>query len=161
MKLFEKYLWKIFSRQPRRGETQGCVEQYPSVRRCGLSILVTILATHGDMVMSAEPDVSEPTAATSGLRGEWCKVKKRRVTQYTVKEGQLRIRSGRSGQLFEADLSCDNDYTVCEAKTIRGWGSPVTETLRLDGEQMNLTRVWGGAWKDKAYNFTFTRCPEW
>jgi hypothetical protein len=47
------------------------------------------------------------------------------------------------------------------AQTIRGWGTPVTETLRRDGENMNLTRVWGGAWKGKTYNFTFVRCPKW
>lgn len=161
MNLSEKYLWKIFSRKPRRGEAQGCVKQHPSVRRYGLSILAAVLTAHGGMAMAAEESVSEATAATTGLMGEWCKVKKRRVTQYTVKEGELHIRSGRSGQLFEADLSCNNDHTVCEAKTIRGWGTPVTEILRLDGEQMNLTRVWGGAWKDKTYNFTFTRCPKW
>lgn len=96
-----------------------------------------------------------------GLMGEWCRVKKRMITQYTVKPGKLHIRSGRSGQLFEADLACDDTYTVCEGKTIRGWNTLVTETLRLDGENMNLTRVWGGAWKGKSYNFTFTRCPTW
>ena len=83
------------------------------------------------------------------------------ITQYTVSEGRLRIRSGRSGQLHEADLTCNDGYTECRAQTIRGWGTPVTETLRLDGEEMNLTRVWGGSWKDKTYHFTFTRCPKW
>ena len=93
--------------------------------------------------------------------GDWCREKKRRVTQYSVKEGTLFIRSGRSGRTYEANLTCNNGYTECEAQTVRGWGTPVTETLRLDGEGMNLTRVWGGAWKDKTYNFTFTRCPKW
>ena len=96
-----------------------------------------------------------------GLMGEWCRVKKRMITQYTVEEGKLYIRGGRSGRTHEADLTCDEAYTVCEAKTIRGWGTPVTEILRLDGEKMNLTRIWGGAWNDKTYNFTYTRCPKW
>lgn len=131
------------------------------VHRCWLSVLAAILAVHGGMASAAEPAVSEPTGEPMGLMGEWCRVKKRKVTLYTVKVGKLRIRSGRSGQLHEVDLTCDDAYTVCEAKTIRGFGTPVTEILRLDGEKMNLTRVWGGAWKDKTYNFTFTRCPKW
>lgn len=154
VKLFEKYFWKIFSRL---------------VHRRWLLLLVTILAAHGCMAPMVEeevkPVVSEQNEAPAeeymGLMGEWCLVKKRRVTRYTVNEGKLRIRSGRSGQLHEADLSCDDAYTACEAKTIRGWGTPVTEFLRLDGENMNLTRVWGGSWKDKTYNFAFTRCPKW
>jgi hypothetical protein len=105
----------------------------------------------------AQPVVQQP----GDLLGEWCREKKRRITKYTVKEGRLHIRSGRSGQYYEADLSCDETYTVCEARTRRGWDTPVTETLRLDGEDMSLTRVWGGSWKGKTYNFTFTRCPKW
>ena len=131
----------------------------PSVYRHWL--LVAILAVHGGMASATGPAVPEPTAEPMGLMGEWCRVKKRKITQYTVKAGNLHIRSGRSGQLYEADLTCDDAYTVCEAKTIRGWGTPVSETLRLDGEKMNLTRVWGGSWKDKTYNFTFARCPKW
>ncbi|PUB79684.1 MAG: hypothetical protein DBP02_21950, partial [gamma proteobacterium symbiont of Ctena orbiculata] len=65
------------------------------------------------------------------------------------------------GQTHEVDLTCNDVYTECEAKTIRGWGTPVREILRLDGEEMNLTRIWGGAWKDKTYNFIFTGCPKW
>jgi len=138
----------------------------PLVHRHWLSALVAILVLQGCMTSPPKPAVSEsagePTSEpTEDLMGEWCRVKKRKVTLYTVKEGKLRIRSGRSGQLYEADLTCNDAYTVCEAKTIRGWETPVTEILRLDGEKMNLTRVWGGAWKDKTYNFTFTRCPKW
>ena len=147
----------------------------PLVQRHWLLVLVTILAASGCMTSTVEPTVSEPdgkpmtasesveelTAEPTDLMGEWCRVKKRMVTKYTVKEGKLRIRSGRSGQLLEVDLTCNDDYTVCEARTIRGWGTPVTEILRLDGEKMNLTRIWGGAWNDKTYNFTYTRCPKW
>jgi hypothetical protein len=109
------------------------------------------------MASAVEPVVSEAT----GLMGEWCHVKKRKITKYTVKAGKLHIVGGRSGRHHQADLACDDANIVCEAKTIRGWGTPVTETLRLDGEKMNLTRVWGGSWKDKTYSFTFTRCPKW
>ena len=142
----------------------------PSVHCKWLSALIVIAATHGSMATAAEPEsIKEPVKAPSndqaeaslGLMGDWCLVKKRRVTRYTVKEGKLDIRGGRSGRLHQADLTCNEAYTECEAKTIRGWGTPVTETLRLDGEKMNLTRVWGGSWKDKIYNFTFTRCPKW
>lgn len=113
------------------------------------------------------PTISEPTIETSDpiypddLMGEWCYVKKKRITRYTVKEGKLQIRSGRSGRLYEADLTCDESYKVCEGKTVRGWQTTVTETLRLDGENMKLTRSWGGAWKGKLYHFTYTRCPKW
>lgn len=96
-----------------------------------------------------------------GLMGDWCRENKRRVTRYTVMAGKLRIEGGRSGRIVEVDLTCNDAYTECEGKTIRGWGTPVTEILRLDGENMNLTRLWGGAWKDKPYNFTYTRCPKW
>ena len=44
--------------------------------------------------------------------------------------------------------------------TVRGWGSPVTEIMRFDEGKMQLTRIWGGAWNDKTYNFTYTRCPK-
>ena len=131
------------------------------VLRHGLAILVAILAVQGDTVLAAEQAVSEPAAEPMTLMGDWCREKKRRITHYSVKEGTLFIRSGRSGQTFEADLSCNEAYTECKAKTIRGWGTPVTEILRLDGNDMNLTRIWGGAWKDKTYNFAFTRCPKW
>ena len=145
------------------------------VHRHGLLVLVTILAAPGCTTTTVEPTVSEPNgksmaasesaeelkAGPTDLMGEWCRVKKRMVTKYTVKEGKLRIRSGRSGQLLEVALTCDDAYTVCEAKTVRGWGTPVTEILRLDGDEMNLTRIWGGAWNDKTYNFTYTRCPKW
>ena len=141
-----------------------------------LPVLLIILAAPGCTTSTVEPTPSETDATSmvvsesaeestvaqpTDLMGEWCRVKKRMVTKYTVKEGQLRIRSGRSGQLLEVDLTCDDDYTVCEARTIRGWGTPVREILRLDGENMNLTRIWGGAWNDKTYNFTYTRCPKW
>ena len=125
------------------------------------SVLLVILMANNGTALSAEPGVSESVEQPASLMGEWCYEKKRRVTKYTVKDGSLRIRSGRSGQLYEAALTCDDAYTVCEAKTIRGWGTPVTETLQLDGDNMNLTRVWGGAWKDKTYNFIYTRCPKW
>jgi hypothetical protein len=136
-----------------------------------LSVLVAVGALHGCTSSPPKQQVTESAVSESApesttepvkdLMGEWCYIKKRRVTKYTVKEGKLHIRSGRSGQLHEADLTCNDAYTVCEAKTMRGWGTPVTETLRLDGDKMNLTRVWGGAWKDKTYNFTYTRCPKW
>jgi hypothetical protein len=103
----------------------------------------------------------KPKTEYMGLKGEWCYVKKKRITHYSLKEGRLHIRSGRSGQLHEADLSCDDAYTKCEAQTVRGWGTPVTEIMLLDGENMNLTRIWGGSWNDKTYNFIFTRCPRW
>lgn len=146
----------------------------PSVHRHCLLALGAILALTGCMTSPQKPAASEPAGETTpepvvetesepvgDLMGEWCYVKKKRITKYTVKKGKLQIRSGRSGRLYEADLSCDDAYTVCEGKTIRGWQTPVTETLRLDGDKMNLTRVWGGAWKDKTYNFTYTRCPKW
>ncbi len=137
----------------------------PSVHRLWASALVAMLALQGCTTSPPKPAESksteELTAEPTDLMGEWCRVKKRMVTKYTVKEGKLRIRSGRSGQLHETDLTCDDAYTVCEAKTIRGFGTPVTEILRLEGETMNLTRVWGGAWNDKTYHFTYTRCPKW
>ncbi len=100
---------------------------------------------------------SEPTT----LLGEWCKVKKRRVTKYRLDSDKLQIISGRSGQRFDVGLKCNDDYTECVTKTIRGWGSPVTEEMRLDGANMQLKRIWGGAWNDRTYEFTFTRCPKW
>ena len=133
----------------------------PADLRLWLTALTVISAVYGGMASAAEPTASEPDAEPAGLMGEWCRIKKRKVTQYTVEEGKLRIRSGRSGRLYVADLTCNDDYTECKAKTIRGWQTPVTEILRLDGENMNLTRIWGGAWKDKTYDFTFTRCPKW
>lgn len=136
-----------------------------SVHRYFLSILVSSFFLSGNTTQAADssPSTGDGPAATEpvGLQGEWCKVKKRRVTKYTVKNGQLRIRSGRSGQLHEAALTCNDDFTECVARTQRGWGTPVTETMRLDGVNMHLTRVWGGSWKDKTYEFTFTRCPKW
>ena len=102
-----------------------------------------------------------PSAEPVGLMGEWCRMKKGRLTRYSVKEGKLHIRSGRSGRLYKADLSCDESKTQCEGKTMRGWGTLVTEKLRLDGEEMHLSRSWGGGWEGKTYNFTYTRCPKW
>lgn len=140
---------------------------YPLAHKHKLSVLIAIFVLHGCTASppkstEPEPIVSEFTSQpTTDLMGEWCYIKKKRVTKYTVKEGKLQIISGRSGRRYEANLTCDEDYTVCVAKTMRGWQTPVTETLRLDGEKMNLTRVWGGAWKDKTYNFTYTRCPKW
>ena len=133
----------------------------PWVHTSLLLILFSIVAINASMASSTEVEKKASAEETVGLIGEWCHERKRRVTKYSVKEGTLRIRSGRSGQLHEADLTCNDAYTECQAKTIRGWGTPVTETLRLDGETMKLTRVWGGAWKDKTYNFVFTRCPKW
>lgn len=133
----------------------------PSDLRCRSWLLVAVLALHGNMASAAEPAMAEPGAEPVGLMGEWCREKKRMITQYNVEQGKLFIRGGRSGRTHEAALSCNQAYTACEAKTIRGWGTPVTEILRLDGEEMNLTRIWGGAWKDKTYNFTFSRCPKW
>lgn len=135
--------------------------EIPPVCRHSLPILVAIFAVQSGMASAAEPAASEPGGEPVGLMGDWCRVKKRMITQYTVKPGKLHIRGGRSGQTHEADLTCNDAYTECEANTIRGWGTPVTETLRQDGENMSLTRQWGGAWKDKSYNFTFTRCPTW
>ena len=135
-----------------------------------LAILLAVMALYGCTSSPTQPQPLEPAAEPAvepvaepakDLLGEWCKVKKRRVTKYTVEEGTLHIRSGRSGQYYEAALNCNDGFTECEAKTIRGWNSPVTEILRLDGSNMNLTRIWGGAWNDKTYNFTFTRCPKW
>ncbi|MBT2968390.1 MAG: hypothetical protein B6D72_08225 [gamma proteobacterium symbiont of Ctena orbiculata] len=124
-------------------------------------LLVVILALPGGMAAAAKPAMAESGGESIGLMGEWCREKKRMITQYSVAEGSLFIRGGRSGRTHEAALACNDAYTECKAKTIRGWGTPVTEILRLDGEVMNLTRIWGGAWKDKSYNFTFTRCPKW
>lgn len=132
----------------------------PSVRRYRLSLFVTVLATYGGMVSAAEPVMPAPTLEPKGLMGDWCFVKKRMITRYSVKEGKLFIRGGRSGRVHEADLTCDNAYTECKANTVRGWGTPVTEILRLEGETMSLTRLWGGSWKDKPYNFTYSRCPK-
>ena len=124
------------------------------------SVVITILAFQMSIAMAAEEEGSKPVSKPTGLMGDWCYIKKRRITKYSVKEGSLFIRGGRSGRTHEAALSCNEAYTECEAKTIRGWGSPVTETLRLDGEKMILTRVWGGAWKNKTYKFTYSRCPK-
>ncbi|MET0101895.1 MAG: hypothetical protein ABW078_09220 [Sedimenticola sp.] len=144
----------------------------PFAYKHSFSALVAVLVLQGCMSTPQKPTESAEASTSQAaeepasepitdLMGEWCYVRKRRVTKYTVKEGKLHIRSGRSGQYYEADLTCNEDYTVCEAKTVRGWQTPVTETLRLDGNTMSLTRVWGGAWKDKTYNFTYTRCPKW
>lgn len=103
----------------------------------------------------------QPEPQYEGLKGEWCYVKKRRVTRYNVADDRLSIRSGRSGQFYQTTLSCDDAYTECQAQTTRGWGTPVTEILKLDGDKMQLTRLWGGAWKNKAYHFTYSRCPRW
>lgn len=165
VKFFEKYFWKIFSRKPQRGEAQGIVEHNQSVQQ-GVLTLAVLLAVQGCVTQEVKEEEQQPATEPavkhpSGLKGEWCRVKKRRVTKYTVKDEMLIIRSGRSGQYFEAALTCNDSYTECQAKTIRGWGTPVTEILRLDGENMNLTRIWEGAWKGKTYNFTYTRCPKW
>lgn len=172
--LYKKYSAKITLHNPPWDVIRGCVRQKPPLYRYGLLILAATWTLHGCMTAPQKPTVSEPTGdtqsahsketaaqASGDLMGDWCYVKKRRVTMYTVKQGKLHIRSGRSGRLYEADLTCNQAYTECQAKTIRGWETPVTETLRLDREKMNLTRVWGGAWKDKTYNFTYTRCPKW
>lgn len=135
--------------------------EIPSAHRGFLLAMAAILMLGGKVSLATEDEVSKSVEMPTDLMGEWCLERKKRVTKYTVTEGILRIRSGRSGQLYEAALTCDDAYAVCEAKTTRGWGSPVTETLRLDGDNMKLTRVWGGAWKDKTYNFTYTRCPKW
>ena len=125
-----------------------------------LSIAVLFLVVGSSSVTSAEQAGSEANKEPVGLMGHWCFIKKRRVTQYTVKGETLHIRSGRSGRLYEADLSCDDNFTKCEAMTIRGWNTPVTEILELTGEKMTLTRIWGGSWKDKTYKFTYSRCPK-
>jgi hypothetical protein len=132
-----------------------------SVGRFRVSILCAVWALNGGWAGAQEPAAQEPVAQPAGLMGEWCLVRKRMVTKYAVTEGKLQIRGGRSGHLHEADLRCDDAYTRCEAKTIRGWGTPVSEILRLDGERMELTRVWGGSWKGKTYRFVYTRCPKW
>ncbi|MES9941179.1 MAG: hypothetical protein ABW104_11260 [Candidatus Thiodiazotropha sp. 6PLUC2] len=132
----------------------------PSVHQSWLSVLVTVFAVHGCSTAKLEPAASEPIVVPTDLIGEWCRVKKRMITHYSIKRGKLFIRGGRSGRTYEADLTCNDGYTECEAKTVRGWGSPVTEIMQLDGNEMKLTRIWGGAWKDKTYNFTFTRCPK-
>lgn len=96
----------------------------------------------------------------TSLLGDWCYEKKRKITRYRVLEAKLNISGGRSGRIDELDLSCNEDFTLCESKSVRGWGTPVTEILRLDGETMQLTRVWEGSWKGKTYDFTYTRCPK-
>ncbi|WP_316367773.1 hypothetical protein [Candidatus Thiodiazotropha sp. CDECU1] len=133
----------------------------PLDQRRWMWLMIVISALLDSIALAAKPPVSEPGGEPVGLMGEWCREKKRKITQYTVMDGKLFIRGGRSGQTHEADLRCNDAYTECEAKTVRGWGTPVREILRLDGDEMNLTRIWGGAWKDKTYNFTFTRCPKW
>ena len=127
-----------------------------SVFRGSLPLVFSLLFIPLGAVAAAEPE-----AVPTGLMGDWCKVKKRFTTHYRVEEGSLHIRGGRSGRSHRADLTCDDGYTRCEAKTRRGWDTPVTEILRLDGDKMSLTRIWGGSWKDKTYEFTFTRCPKW
>jgi len=136
----------------------------PMVHRCWLLIFVVAWGIDTSLAGELMPEQQEVHGAVDqsiGLRGKWCFVKKRRITQYTVKEGELHIRGGRSGRILEAALSCDDAYTRCETKTIRGYGTPVTEILELDGEKMNLTRKWGGGWKGKTYNFTYSRCRKW
>ena len=138
------------------------MSETPLARRHAFASLIAILAVQaGNAAPATEQAVTEAAAEPVTLMGEWCREKKRMITSYSVKEGTLFIRSGRSGRTHEVDLTCNDAYTECKAKTIRGWGTPVTEILRLDGENMNLTRVWGGAWKDKTYNFAYTRCPRW
>ncbi|MES9930860.1 MAG: hypothetical protein ABW158_22335 [Candidatus Thiodiazotropha sp. 6PDIVS] len=132
----------------------------PSFPRCWWLVLAATFLVYGCATPTVEPSVSEPILAPTDLFGEWCREKKRMITHYSVKKGKLFIRGGRSGRTYEADLTCNDAFTECEAKTIRGWGTPVTEILRLDGHEMDLTRIWGGAWKDKTYNFSFTRCPK-
>ncbi len=124
-------------------------------------ILIAVVTLPAGRAWSAEAPLPEVAAQAVGLMGDWCLVRKRMVTKYTVRADRLLIRGGRSGHLHEADLRCDETYSTCEAKTVRGWGTPVTETLRLDGDNMSLTRVWGGSWNGKTYNFSFTRCPKW
>lgn len=131
-----------------------------------LPILITSLILFGcktTEVIPTQTSFNEVVASTepATLLGEWCREKKRRVTKYWLEENKIQIISGRSGQRFDAALKCNDDYTECVTKTIRGWGSPVTEEMRLDGDKMQLTRIWGGAWNDKEYHFTFTRCPRW
>lgn len=132
----------------------------PQIHQFLLSTLVLSVLFGSSSVSSAEQARSESNEKPVGLMGHWCFIKKRRVTQYTVKGKTLHIRSGRSGRLYEADLSCDDNFTRCEAMTIRGWNTPVTEILELAGEKMTLTRIWGGSWKDKTYKFTYSRCPK-
>jgi hypothetical protein len=131
-----------------------------------LLIVVTTLTLYGCTASEVKPtqtSTSEVVASSepATLLGEWCKIKKRRVTKYRLDTDKIQIISGRSGQRFDTAMSCNEDFTECVAKTIRGWGSPVTEKMRLDGENMQLKRIWGGAWNDKTYDFTFTRCPKW
>lgn len=136
----------------------------PMVHRCWLLILVVVwgidTSSAGEL-MAEQQKVSGSVEQSIGLRGKWCFVKKGKVHQYTVKEGELRIQGGRSGRIIEVSLSCDEAYTRCETRTIRGYGTPVDEILELDGEKMNLTRKWGGGWKGKTYSFTYSRCPKW
>lgn len=135
----------------------------PSDHQCRLSALVVTLVLIGGMASAKTPTAPEPEAEKvepMGLMGDWCYIKKRRVTRYNVEEGKLVIVSGRSGQRHTADITCNDTYTECEAQTIRGWGTPVTEIMRFDEGKMQLTRIWGGSWKDKTYNFTYTRCPK-
>jgi hypothetical protein len=91
-----------------------------SVGRFRVSMLCAVLALHGGRVGAQEPEAQEPAAQESAaqpadLMGEWCLVRKRMVTKYTVTAGKLQIRGGRSGHLHEADLRCDDAYTRCEA----------------------------------------------
>jgi|GEM_PF-4331724 len=129
-------------------------------KHCLFSLIFT-LVMQANIAWSTEANSAGVVNETLNLMGEWCYEKKRYVTVYNVKQGNLQIRSGRSGRTYDADLKCNDSYTECEAQTIRGWGSLVTETLRLDGNGMNLTRSWGGAWKGKTYNFKYKRCPKW
>ena len=134
------------------------------------TVIIAGLAVQGCVTPETKPVVSELSAelakpelttVPSDLKGDWCYEKKRRITRYSLKEDKLFIRGGRSGQTHELDLSCYDDYTVCKTKSVRGWGSPVTEILTLDGHNMSLTRIWGGSWNDKSYSFTYTRCPRY
>ncbi|MCG7869982.1 MAG: hypothetical protein AB2767_02540 [Candidatus Thiodiazotropha taylori] len=130
-------------------------------QRRWLAALLTLFALLPAKELLAEAAQSEAAQQPVGLNGDWCREKKRMITHYAVKPESLFIRGGRSGRTHRADLNCNDDYTECQAKTVRGWGTPVTEILRLKGEEMHLTRIWGGAWKDKTYQFVFTRCPKW
>ncbi|MEW8627374.1 MAG: hypothetical protein AB2551_16625 [Candidatus Thiodiazotropha sp.] len=126
-----------------------------------LAVLLTLFTLLWGKDSAAEAMQAEPAQEPVGLMGDWCREKKRMITHYAVKQGSLFIRGGRSGRTHRADLNCNDNYTECEAKTVRGWGTPVTEILRLEAGEMHLTRIWGGAWKDKTYQFIFTRCPKW
>lgn len=128
-------------------------------RLLALTLLIT-LTIQGE-ALSAEETNKSGSIETQGLIGDWCREKKRFVTVYSIKEGTLNIRGGRSGRTYQAGINCNEDYSTCEANTIRGWESPVTEIMQLEGDKMNLTRIWGGAWNDKTYQFIFSRCPKW